>query len=1152
MIDQLFNRSLWKIGIYFIILFTYSPQLVGQQKNNYTLLWEITGNGLEKPSYLFGTIHVRDAKAFHFSDSVWKALQASNTLVLEAHPDSLMAAMHQMVWQNKEGLAGNLNTAQKDKVMQQFEKKNGYLPDSSMLSDPLFIVNAMRMEDEKPDDMPTFMDAYFYGLARTWKKQILGIEHSSTQIDMMLGADAIDGLFNQDELAEKEGKELLIEAYQTGNLEYIWQQLQNVGADDEQLVSRNQTMCQNLIPLLSQNTLFIAVGAAHLPGREGIISLLQQRGYSLRPVEATFTDDIRSYSIDYALMDWLQYTDSTNHFSLDFPVAAHYRKEKNGTSSMIAPDMSNNIIYTANAYFVGPLYITEEQYLETAMQQYLKNEKVDLLSKQLSVDNGVNTLSATVKKHNTYSKIQLRFLYHTFYSLAAEGSKEVPPNEYTDRFFNSFKVWKPTDTQALPWIAYKNDTGAFEVQLPTSPQEMIQKVPIPDHHELEAIQIYMYYAVDKEKMVNYIARYSDLPRGMYMENRPAVLAESIQAIANLGEMIDEPRAISHQGLAGLAASVKLNGSRMEIRCFTRGNRIYLLARQNLNGTEAIEQDDDFFDSFRFMDYAEPTMSPFTFGGITVDVPGTPKIIREDEKEDPGSFITDNNLYAVVDSNSGDAYTLEHARLSRYFRLDVDSLFSRFLRASTSASDSLHLSTKVDMGPIECREYLLVDSISAMEKRIRMWIANGQYFILRAVIGKNRAFSPTINRFFSYVKRENLLADIDITTSKATLILDDLRHADTLVSKESYYALANYYSFDENELPLLHQALKYTYNDDSTYSGTRVKLIRTISSLPDNNSSKALQELYDNPKNTDAIRSAVLSEITSLDKSAYEWYLKNLVKEPDLPREQLYRVMQPLHDSLDFAADHIDQLLLLLDVKTYRPHILSLIYKLFNEEMLTQEALPKVQKSLASHASSDLDDFIADCEQGDQKNYNAIYYYLNVLPASGLTSLTNEFTNKVFTVDSVPYLHTLALAKRINAYLPVDEKLIATQLDSMTSRLPIIKALADVDELQRVPPTYLEREELAKLIVYDFLTDEYDAPEEISLLGSISVNGKSYYACAFTYMEGDTETTYFGLVGPFGSQSTELELNKYICYTNYDEVEEDWEAQSKSLLSTVEN
>ena len=54
------------------------------------LLWRISGNGLERPSYLFGTIHLTDKRVFNFGDSLYSALETSAGYAMELNPDSLM------------------------------------------------------------------------------------------------------------------------------------------------------------------------------------------------------------------------------------------------------------------------------------------------------------------------------------------------------------------------------------------------------------------------------------------------------------------------------------------------------------------------------------------------------------------------------------------------------------------------------------------------------------------------------------------------------------------------------------------------------------------------------------------------------------------------------------------------------------------------------------------------------------------------------------------------------------------------------------------------------------------------------------------------------------------------------------------------------
>src|SRR5689334_20353529 len=53
-----------------------------------SLLWEITGNGLSKPSYLFGTMHISDKLVFHLGDSFYNAIKGAEVVALETNPET--------------------------------------------------------------------------------------------------------------------------------------------------------------------------------------------------------------------------------------------------------------------------------------------------------------------------------------------------------------------------------------------------------------------------------------------------------------------------------------------------------------------------------------------------------------------------------------------------------------------------------------------------------------------------------------------------------------------------------------------------------------------------------------------------------------------------------------------------------------------------------------------------------------------------------------------------------------------------------------------------------------------------------------------------------------------------------------------------------
>src|SRR4249919_2429992 len=62
-------------------------QLSFAQKLPSTLLWKISGNDLQKPSYLYGTMHLTDERVFNIGDSVYKAIENSDGFAIEIDPE---------------------------------------------------------------------------------------------------------------------------------------------------------------------------------------------------------------------------------------------------------------------------------------------------------------------------------------------------------------------------------------------------------------------------------------------------------------------------------------------------------------------------------------------------------------------------------------------------------------------------------------------------------------------------------------------------------------------------------------------------------------------------------------------------------------------------------------------------------------------------------------------------------------------------------------------------------------------------------------------------------------------------------------------------------------------------------------------------------
>jgi uncharacterized protein YbaP (TraB family) len=77
-----------------LVFILFIPPVAAQKaKLSNTLLWRITGKAGAKPSYLFGTMHVKDRRVFQFSGSLYHSLQKAEGFAMEIDPDEAMAAL---------------------------------------------------------------------------------------------------------------------------------------------------------------------------------------------------------------------------------------------------------------------------------------------------------------------------------------------------------------------------------------------------------------------------------------------------------------------------------------------------------------------------------------------------------------------------------------------------------------------------------------------------------------------------------------------------------------------------------------------------------------------------------------------------------------------------------------------------------------------------------------------------------------------------------------------------------------------------------------------------------------------------------------------------------------------------------------------------
>jgi hypothetical protein len=464
------------------------------------------------------------------------------------------------------------------------------------------------------------------------------------------------------------------------------------------------------------------------------------------------------------------------------------------------------------------------------------------------------------------------------------------------------------------------------------------------------------------------------------------------------------------------------------------------------------------------------------------------------------------------------------------------------------SDTIRKTEDIMVGKSKAKIFTYTDSAAGLERKVKIWINENRFYYMGVMCTKEELESKLADAFFNQSALIGNQKPFDVKASKAKMLFDNLKSKDSLVFNPAFGALS-YYEFDKTEIPLISAALRIKYPDDTTANGVRIKLIRSLSVLQKQKSIPLLKELFADLKNSDILRAKALVEVVKLDSTQYGWYLKNLSDTKTLDLQNYWTVFKPLNDSLAFVSKNFDQVLALKNKIRYRTNVLDIVSDMLNEKNRSKY-LAQVKSSrdkITATTLADLNIFLKDSENGDA---SLIYTYLNILPALDLPNLTDTFTKKIIA-DSIPYMLTQVLCARIKANLPLDQKLLDAQLDSLSTRYDILLAFNAKQKLDQVPLKYRKHEELAKVMLYNYLGDEQDYPETITLLDKIDENGKKYYAFEYTFTVEEEKKTYIAVCGAFDDKTDKINFDEYSCYSDFELKSDDWLTQAKALVKVLE-
>ncbi len=272
-----------------------SITMVNAQQLGNSTLWKISGNGLEKPSYLFGTIHITcDAS---LDDDIKKALDETTQLVLELDMDdpSMQANLMKDVYM-KDGKTLKDFVSEEDfsAIDSLFINQAGMSVKMIQNMKPFFLTSMLY---PKMIDCP--MQSFELELMKVSKEQneeVYGLETVEEQMkvfDDIPYEDQVADLIRmaKDNLEyDKETFADLLEVYKSEDINAMLDMMDDENNkttakhQDVLLKNRNINWIPKIEEFAKQESTFFGVGAGHLAGNNGVIKLLRKAGFTVEAI----------------------------------------------------------------------------------------------------------------------------------------------------------------------------------------------------------------------------------------------------------------------------------------------------------------------------------------------------------------------------------------------------------------------------------------------------------------------------------------------------------------------------------------------------------------------------------------------------------------------------------------------------------------------------------------------------------------------------------------------------------------------------------------------------------------------------------------------------------------------------------------------------
>ena len=1139
-----------------ILFFFFWNKPAQAQKKYQSLMWQISGPGMAKPSYLYGTMHVSGKMVFHLGDHFYNAIESVDVVALELEPEAWLQAIFDdkdSRWYNRGGANWNEDYGWSDSydrnipmlrdnftLRTEISERVQYalMYDPSLLNYMLFRYDNYGASADFEED--TWLDMYIYQTGKKMGKETLGLETYEQSGNFMKLARKEERMMRKkkkksfDESDRREMNEMqdqLEPAYRRQDLDLIdsLNKLTTSEAFDKYiLIERNKVFVARMDSVLkSGKTMFAGMGCAHLPGKEGVIEMLRALGYKVEPINKGERDAKRREKLENTIFkrEYKSYSTKDGQLSFMTPAPVYDLGAGDNGSSVISLDIPNGssfIVYRMKTH-AGLKGLSDEDILLSIDSILYEAVAGDIISQKRIKVQGYSALDIVNRtRRGDYQRKQLILLPEEILLLKLTATGNKVKNGYGDPFFNSLKINLPPASDFRPWTS---QDGSLKMLLPGHIAYYNRNLDQPVSSDFEVDS----YVPDKgeyfvgQRYTIYNPEFMD--EDEYEANR---LTDAFQEDNKLKEV--NRKYFLYRGFPAVRSHSTTNDNK----------HVYSLSIiQNLNYCvfSAFTSDslraDKFLNSIEFITPEYSTWTEFadTTNHFKVTLPYNQMQQKKEDDYDWGYYSAEEEENEYEGGNGG-IYLAPHGSpesvLVRWYRMDKFA----WMPDTTELFEDF-------------REEYIEESAYQLIKSDTLWNDNG--FVLDLVYGDTACTRREMTRIHAYNHTlYTLLASFDSVSGPSNFVK---RVFETFVPTDTVFSTSVFVSPNE-------QLLSEIFSTDST---TQANAIGTITSAKlEEKDVSAIREKYwnrideikddDNKKAVRAKFTYALHKDTSdvniqfVSQEFYKWsdsanyqisllnqlkgmetksgilaYKKLLLDEPPIAvsnsnsgYDYTYsEYSTSFFDSLELSVHLFPEYLQLIALNEYESKVYGLASTLLDSNLIKKNVYEKQLGQILLEAKNELKRLNSADEEGYKFDTWDFMNYLSLLQPYRERPEVKAIFDKAYKSKKTKLLLEMVRFELQHDVVVPDT--VLTKIASNDKRvIPLCNMLKEEEATELFPKEFNDREKLIETYVRNKFADKYDKTNgKVDSVMKIAsriekIRGKEFDLYYYKYKSGNSD------------------------------------------------